>query len=79
MSDEVRYSAVGRQYVPCDTFDQFLESDFGKFINGFLFTVGKDDVLTITGTNGEFKVNPYQFLFIYDEDRLFVKDAGEIQ
>lgn len=77
MSDEVRYTAVGKQYIPCDTFEQFLESDFGKFIEEFLYTVDKEGLLTIAGSDGKVQVRPYQFLFIYDEDRLFVKDKED--
>jgi len=79
MSEEMRYSAVGKQYIPCDTYEQFLESDFGKFIEGFLYTVDKEGILTIAGSNGKVQVRPYQYLYVYDEDAVYVKDAGEIQ
>lgn len=74
MSDETRYTAIGKQYVPCDTFDQFTESDFGNFIEGFIYTIDKDGILTICARNGRFEVKPYQMVFIYDEDKVFVKD-----
>ena len=74
--DGCRYSAVGREYIPTNTFEQLLESDFGKFINGFIFSVDKiTREITITAGNGKFKVRPHQYLFIYDEDKVFVKDS----
>lgn len=72
---EIRYTAVGKQYIPCDTYEQFLESDFGKFIEGFLYTVDKEGLLTVSGRDGKVQVRPYQWLYIYDEDRMYVKDG----
>lgn len=70
-----RYSAVGMEYIPTDTFEQLLQSDFGQFIKGLLFSV---DVITkemtITAGNGKCKVRPHQILYIYDGDKVFVKD-----
>lgn len=74
MSEEVRYSAVGKQYVQCDTFEEFLESDFGKFIEGLLYTIDKDGLLTVMGRNGKVTVRPGQMLFIADDDILSVSD-----
>ena len=74
---EIRYTAVGKQYIPCDTYEQFLESDFGKFIEGFLYTVDKEGILTIAGSNGKVQVRPHQYLYVYDEDRVYVKDSVE--
>ena len=74
---EMRYSAVGKQYIPCDTFEEFLGSDFGKFIEGFLYSMDKEGLLTVTGHDGKVQVRPYQYLFVFDKDRLFVKDSAE--
>lgn len=76
--DGCRYSAVGREYIPTDTFEQLLESDFGQFIKGFIFSVDAvDATLTITAGNGKFKVRPHQMVFIYDEDKIFVRDKED--
>ena len=73
--DGCKYSPVGREYIPTDTFEQLLESDFGKFIIGFIFSVDAiTKEMTITASNGKFKVRPHQILYIYDEDKVFVKD-----
>lgn len=74
MTDDKRYTAVGKQYVPCDSFGQFTESDFGRFIEGFIYTVDKDGIITINARDGKVQIRPYQYLFIYDGDRVFVKD-----
>lgn len=78
MTDERRFTAIGRQYIPCDTFPDFTESEFGRFIESFIYSVDKDDrSLTIVAGNGKVKVNPYQYLFIYDGDKVMVADKEE--
>ena len=78
MSDDRRFTARGRQYIPCDTFQQLTESEFGKFIESFIYSIDKDDMsLTVIAGNGNIKVEPYQYLFIYDGDKVFVTDREE--
>ena len=73
-----RYSAVGREYIPTDTFEQLLESDFGRFIKGFIFSVDAiTKAITITAGNGKFTVKPHQMLYVYDVDKVFVKDKED--
>ena len=74
MTDE-RYTAVGRQYIPCDSFSKFAESELGKAIEDFMYTVDKDDVLTVTSVRDRAVVKPYQMLYIYDYDLFYVKDS----
>lgn len=77
MTDE-RHTAVGRQYIPCDTFEQFTQSQLGKAIEDFVYMVDMDDVLTVISVRDRAVVKPYQYLYIYDYDLFYVKDEADI-
>ena len=63
---------MGKQYIPCDTFEQFVESDFGRYIEGFMYSIDKDGLLTIAGSNGKVQVRPYQVVFVSDDEKVYV-------